>query len=145
VHLIDVPGHSRLRGSALEKWARNGRGVVFVIDSATFIQQTKDVAAYVIQSRARPSSLLQFSHVSAGGLHLLEHISTQASQSECRARAGACIRRWQNDPSGAEMCRCTSCATSRTWSPQHHRCQSRGRWNASCMHSHISGSTQPGP
>jgi signal recognition particle receptor subunit beta len=32
--LVDVPGHERLRGSSLDKHAKDARGVAFVIDSA---------------------------------------------------------------------------------------------------------------
>jgi len=63
--LVDIPGHERIRGPIVEKWAAGARGIIFVIDSNTVTKQVRDVTEFLysvltvssIQSN-RPSVLV---------------------------------------------------------------------------------------
>ncbi|XP_049631953.1 signal recognition particle receptor subunit beta [Suncus etruscus] len=47
--LIDLPGHESLRLQFLERFKSSARAVVFVVDSATFQREVKDVAEFLYQ------------------------------------------------------------------------------------------------
>lgn len=63
--LVDIPGHERIRGPIVEKWAPGARGVIFIVDSNTITKQVRDVTEFLysvltdsyIQSN-RPSVLV---------------------------------------------------------------------------------------
>jgi len=54
LHLIDIPGHERVRAAVLEKSSNSARGVVYVVDSATVSKQVKDVADYLYKILSDP-------------------------------------------------------------------------------------------
>jgi len=54
LHLIDIPGHERVRAAVLEKSVRSARGVVYVVDSGTVSKQVKDVAEYLYKVLSDP-------------------------------------------------------------------------------------------
>ncbi|XP_037075857.1 signal recognition particle receptor subunit beta-like [Pollicipes pollicipes] len=47
LELVDVPGHDRLRQTALDRYKGAARGLLFVVDSTTVQKQLKDVAEYL--------------------------------------------------------------------------------------------------
>lgn len=47
--LIDLPGHESLRLQFLERFKASARAVVFVVDSAAFQREVKDVAEFLYQ------------------------------------------------------------------------------------------------
>ncbi|XP_008574316.1 PREDICTED: signal recognition particle receptor subunit beta isoform X2 [Galeopterus variegatus] len=47
--LIDLPGHESLRLQFLERFKTSARAVVFVVDSAAFQREVKDVAEFLYQ------------------------------------------------------------------------------------------------
>ncbi|XP_035298052.1 serotransferrin [Cricetulus griseus] len=47
--LIDLPGHESLRLQFLDRFKSSARAVVFVVDSATFQREVKDVAEFLYQ------------------------------------------------------------------------------------------------
>ncbi|XP_072582999.1 signal recognition particle receptor subunit beta isoform X2 [Vulpes vulpes] len=47
--LIDLPGHESLRLQFLERFKASARAIVFVVDSATFQREVKDVAEFLYQ------------------------------------------------------------------------------------------------
>ncbi|XP_067394801.1 signal recognition particle receptor subunit beta [Emydura macquarii macquarii] len=49
VTLIDLPGHESLRLQFLEKFKAAARAIVFVVDSAAFQREVKDVAEFLYQ------------------------------------------------------------------------------------------------
>ncbi|XP_012519924.1 PREDICTED: signal recognition particle receptor subunit beta [Propithecus coquereli] len=49
LNLIDLPGHESLRLQFLERFKSSARAVVFVVDSAAFQREVKDVAEFLYQ------------------------------------------------------------------------------------------------
>jgi len=47
LNIVDVPGHEAIRLQFLEKHKSKARGVIFVVDSETFLGDIKDVAEYL--------------------------------------------------------------------------------------------------
>ncbi|XP_043219718.1 signal recognition particle receptor subunit beta-like [Amphibalanus amphitrite] len=47
LELVDIPGHERLRQTALDRYKAGTRGLLFVVDSTTVQKQLKDVAEYL--------------------------------------------------------------------------------------------------
>ncbi|XP_055426097.1 signal recognition particle receptor subunit beta [Bubalus kerabau] len=47
--LIDLPGHESLRLQFLERFKASARAIVFVVDSAAFQREVKDVAEFLYQ------------------------------------------------------------------------------------------------
>jgi len=47
LNIVDVPGHEAIRLQFLEKHKSKARGVIFVVDSETFLGDLKDVAEYL--------------------------------------------------------------------------------------------------
>ncbi|PNJ39805.1 SRPRB isoform 1, partial [Pongo abelii] len=47
--LIDLPGHESLRLQFLERFKSSARAIVFVVDSAAFQREVKDVAEFLYQ------------------------------------------------------------------------------------------------
>ncbi|KAF4076778.1 hypothetical protein AMELA_G00219060 [Ameiurus melas] len=45
--LVDIPGHDSLRTQLLEKFKESARAIVFVVDSAIFQKEVKDVAEFL--------------------------------------------------------------------------------------------------
>ncbi|KAK9890655.1 hypothetical protein WA026_012013 [Henosepilachna vigintioctopunctata] len=45
--IIDIPGHERLRYKFFDEHKLSARGIVFVIDSLTFVQDLKDAAEFL--------------------------------------------------------------------------------------------------
>jgi len=45
--LVDIPGHERIRGPIVEKWASGARGVIFVVDSNSISKQVRDVTEFL--------------------------------------------------------------------------------------------------
>ncbi|XP_060761882.1 signal recognition particle receptor subunit beta [Neoarius graeffei] len=45
--LVDIPGHDNLRAQFMEKFKDSARAIVFVVDSATFQKEVKDVAEFL--------------------------------------------------------------------------------------------------
>jgi signal recognition particle receptor subunit beta len=50
--LVDVPGHDRLRSQILEKNKQGVRGIILVVDSVSFPQESRDVAELVYDTLA---------------------------------------------------------------------------------------------
>eukprot|EP00794_Sanderia_malayensis_P015444 gene15444-17023_t len=45
--VIDLPGHERIRGQYIKKYEENTRGILFLVDSATFPKQARDIAEFL--------------------------------------------------------------------------------------------------
>jgi len=44
--IVDLPGHERIRGKYIKKYEDNARCIIFMVDSATFPRQIRDVAEF---------------------------------------------------------------------------------------------------
>ena len=62
VPLIDVPGHARLRENIREKYAKQAKRVVFVIDAKEFKETSRETAECVHLSRSILPLLLRRAH-----------------------------------------------------------------------------------
>jgi len=63
--IIDIPGHERVRQQFFDSYKSSARGLVFVIDSNTFMKDIRDVAEYLyhilsdsVVSKCRPAVLV---------------------------------------------------------------------------------------
>lgn len=45
--IVDLPGHERIRGQYIKKYEESTRAIVFVIDSASFPRQVRDIAEFL--------------------------------------------------------------------------------------------------
>ena len=50
VHIVDIPGHPRLRNHLFDVQAPSARAIVFLVDSVDFMPKKTDVAEYVVFS-----------------------------------------------------------------------------------------------
>lgn len=55
LHVVDIPGHERVRGAALDKFQASARGIIFVVDSGTISKQVRDVAEYLFKVLSSPA------------------------------------------------------------------------------------------
>ena len=55
LELVDIPGHERLRQTALDRYKAGARGLLFVVDSTTVQKQLKDVAEYLYTVLTEPT------------------------------------------------------------------------------------------
>jgi len=53
--LVDIPGHERIRGGVVDKWAAGARGIVFVVDSSTVTRQVRDVTEFLYSVLSNPT------------------------------------------------------------------------------------------
>lgn len=54
LHLIDIPGHERVREALFDKSSSQARGIVYVIDSGTVSKQVRDVAEFLFKILSSP-------------------------------------------------------------------------------------------
>jgi signal recognition particle receptor subunit beta len=47
LHLVDIPGHERIRGSIVDQFSGSARGIVYMVDSNTVSKQIRDVAEFL--------------------------------------------------------------------------------------------------
>ena len=55
LELVDIPGHERLRQTALDRYKAGARGLLFVVDSTTVQKQLKDVAEFLYTVLTEPT------------------------------------------------------------------------------------------
>jgi len=53
--LVDIPGHERIRGAAVDRWAAGARAIIFVVDSGTVTKQVRDVAEFLHSLLSHPT------------------------------------------------------------------------------------------
>ena len=121
VPLIDVPGHARLRENIREKYAKQAKRVVFVIDAKEFKETSRETAECVHLSRSILPLLFRRAHTLSrrvllvrlrGRAHLKRHEWPPPPPLAVPRAAVCCSTSWTTATS--ESATCWSRATSPT-------------------------------
>jgi len=54
LHMVDIPGHERVRAALLDKFQASARGIIYVVDSGTVSKQVRDVAEFLFKVLSSP-------------------------------------------------------------------------------------------